>query len=153
MQHFTDTSGHKWGLDVTFSAIKRIKMLTDVDLVGDRNALMETMSDDIQMVDVVYSICKPEADQLGITDVDFGERLDGETAQKAREAFADAMVDFTHPDRREALSAGIDALMTAERKLIEAATANATDPAWQAEIDAEIEHLVKSFRVGSPSTN
>ena len=81
MKSFTDNKGRTWTLEVNVAAIKRVRGLCKVDLnsiveVDSENRptahLLEQLSSDpVLLVDVLYAICKPEADKLGVSDEDF----------------------------------------------------------------------------------
>ena len=109
MQSFTDTTGHKWAVDVTVATVKRAKALLAVDLLSvaeqDSDLYRRLALDPVFMCDVLYAACKPEADALGVTDEQFGERLRGEALDAATDALLRAIADFFPKGRREMLRA------------------------------------------------
>ena len=74
MKSFTDNTGRTWTLSVTVGTIKRVRALCNVDLAGvisiesgaqPKVDLLERLgSDPVLLVDVLYAVCKPEADAL-----------------------------------------------------------------------------------------
>lgn len=98
MKAFKDTKGREYTVDVTIGALKRVKDTLGVDLyeieAGDPPLATRLQTDLALLVDVIYVVCKPQADKHGVTDVEFGESLDGEAFYAARGAFLEALVDF-----------------------------------------------------------
>jgi len=102
MPSFTDNQGRAWRLDLNITAIKRVKSLTDVDLLGDDYAdtLVELGQDIVKLVDVLYAIAKPQADALEITDESFGEGLFGDSINDATNAFITSLVEFFPSEKK-----------------------------------------------------
>lgn len=74
------------------------------DLVGDnQKAFLSRLADPILLCDVLYVICKPQADSLGINDEQFGSSHDLEILEQASNIFWDAVIDFFPPRLREML--------------------------------------------------
>ena len=81
MAAFTDCKGDKWQVRVDVSAVRRLRDLLEVDLLGDESLqefLPRVFVDFVFLADVLYVVMKPELDSKGITDEDFGRRLAGE---------------------------------------------------------------------------
>jgi hypothetical protein len=99
MKTFRDNKRRVWTLEVNVAAIKRVRGLCKVDLnsiveVDSENRptarLLEQLSSDpVLLVDVLYAICKPEADKQGVTDEEFGEAMAGDAIEQATEALLD----------------------------------------------------------------
>lgn len=96
MLSFKDTEGRSWDLTLSIGDIKRVKSLTGVDLLDAKEGkiLSDLATDPITTVDVLFAICKPEAETRGISDEAFGAALDGDAVRKAIDAFIEALVDF-----------------------------------------------------------
>ncbi len=66
MKTFTDNAGRTWTVSINVAAIKRVRGLLDVDLyklVDDGfQPLSKLVSDPVQLADVLYCLCKDEAD-------------------------------------------------------------------------------------------
>lgn len=106
MKTFTDRAGRTWTIDVTVDAIKRVRGLLDVDLLDSENTLRRLMIDPILLVDVIYVVCKPQADAEQLTDVDFARAMAGDTIAHAKTALVEDLVNFS-PDPRERENLGI----------------------------------------------
>ena len=127
MRTFTDLTGITWNLCVNVTAAKRVRTLLNVDLmeIATGSLLQKLGGDPVLLCDIVYVLCKEQADGLKITDEDFGRRMAGDTIQAATDAFLDEVIDFFPGSRRELLkkalrqSRGLDLRMVAaaEKKL------------------------------------
>lgn len=111
MQTFTDRTGRRWTLELTTNAAKRVRNLCSVNLLDvlDRPDTLRSLADDpILFVDVLYALCRPEADAAGITDEQFGEAFDGQAIENATEAFMGALVNFFQGARKATLQKIVD---------------------------------------------
>jgi len=108
MRSFTDNAGRTWAVRVTVDTIRRVRALTDTDLmcVVGGDLLERLAADPVLLVDVIYSIIKPDADKLGVTGEMFGESLAGDVIESAADAMMGAIVDF-FPKRRGRVLAAI----------------------------------------------
>ena len=103
MKSFTDNKGRTWTLEVTVATVKRVRALCKVDLYSivelDKNnkpsaELLERLSSDpVLLVDVLFAVCKPQADKLGITDEDFGESMAGDAIEHATTALLEEIIE------------------------------------------------------------
>ena len=94
MKTFRDNKRRVWTIEVNVAAIKRVRGLCKVDLnsiveVDSENRptarLLEQLSSDpVLLVDVLYAICKPEADKQGVTDEEFGEAMAGDAIEQGK---------------------------------------------------------------------
>jgi len=114
MHEFTDSKGETWDVAITGATVKRAAHYLDVDLGNltaakpDQPALLTRIDTDIVfLVDLLFVVCKPQADARKLADVDFAERLAGETLRKAHDALLEALSDFYQslgrPDQARAI--------------------------------------------------
>jgi hypothetical protein len=126
MKTFTDSQGRTWTVTVNVSAIKRARDLLDVDLldVAGGDLLARLADDPCLLVDVLYAICKPEADAKGITDEDFGKGMVGGVLDKAASALMQELLDFFPSAQRvRALGKLVKAMEREDAAMKEAAEA------------------------------
>jgi hypothetical protein len=120
MRVFKDNAGRAWSLQIHVLAVKRVRAMAGVDLyslVADRfEGLGKLLADPVQLVDVLYVLCKDDADRLSITDEDFGRGMAGDAIEHASAAFLEELVDF-FPEPR--VRAGLRKVMEAGRKVRE----------------------------------
>lgn len=104
MQSFKDTGGRTWTVSVNVDSIRRVRALLTVDLLDVLGGKLveKLIGDPILLVDVIYAICKPEADTLGITDEDFGRAMAGDAIDLATKVLLDEIVNFSPSPRDRA---------------------------------------------------
>lgn len=97
MRKFKDTNGHEWTIAITVDAIKRVRSMLDVDLLSiiEGKLIERLYRDPVLLCDIVYVVCKPEADQAGIADEEFGRAMAGDAIEHATKALLDDLVDFS----------------------------------------------------------
>lgn len=106
MKTFTDNAGRSWTVEVNVSAIKRARTLAGVDLLeGLEGSFIERFSrDPILLVDALYAVCKPQADERSVTDEEFGSAMAGDAIDHATQALLEELVSFSpSPRDRRAL--------------------------------------------------
>lgn len=159
---FTDAKGRDWSVAVNVASIKRTKELAQLDLMavvaGDGQVMQRLANDPITLANVLFALCKPQADERKITDEDFGEALAGDVIDKASEALLADLVAFFPPGKRKLMAAAL-AKLNAHETAREAAAmrrleSNDLSAALKAELDADDERfcaLLKKY--GSLSTS
>jgi len=115
MHSFPDQLGRTWAIAIHVAAIKRVRGLVGVDLyklVDDGfQPLADLIADPVRLCDVLYCLCKDEADAKQISDEDFGRSLAGDAITLAADAFVEELIDFFPEARaraslRKVVSAG-----------------------------------------------
>jgi hypothetical protein len=99
MKTFKDSAGRKWKIDLSdATALERVHSTLGIDLAaandpaqhGDGSNVYETLAQDVPLlVNMIYCLCKPQADALGMTDYDFCLALkdeNGDAIEKAVDA-------------------------------------------------------------------
>lgn len=118
MKTFIDNSGRPWVFSINVAAAKRCRALVGVDLyklaTDSMRPLGELLSDPITLVDVLYVLCKEQADAQNVSDEDFGRAMGGDSILRAVKAFQEELIDF-FPDPR--VRAGLKKVMEASRIL------------------------------------
>jgi len=105
MKTFSDNAGRIWTIAVNIGSVKRVRDLAKVNLleVIEGKVLEKLISDPVLLCDVIYSICKPEADAKSVTDEDFGRAMAGDAIDGATTALLEDLVDFFPPAERRVL--------------------------------------------------
>lgn len=110
MRKFCDLKGKEYSISLTVGSFRDFKDLIDVDLLSMSDAeLAKTFEDIVTVIDLIYVSVKDQCDDAGISDRDFGYRLEGDSLDAAVEAFARAYADFSPPSKRKALHKFMDA--------------------------------------------
>jgi len=145
MHVFTDATGRNWTITINVAALKKVKALVGVNLLEllDNNleGLSELLSDVVKLVDILYVLCKDQADALGVSDEDFGRALGGDSLEQAVDAFLEELVDF-FPNRRarEALRK----MLSKGKTITEKAMQQALEKIEQIDIENEVKKLLNS---------
>lgn len=114
MRTFNDKNKKAWTLELTVGSARRVKADTTVDLVniisldGDGKASMKALEklieDPFALVDVIFSLCRPQAEKENITDADFADLLNADAIEAAANALVEEIINFTPAAKRKALT-------------------------------------------------
>ncbi len=162
MKTFRDNKRRVWTLEVNVAAIKRVRGLCKVDLntiveVDSENRptarLLEQLSSDpVLLVDVLYAICKPDADKQGVSDEEFGEAMAGDAIEQATEALLDEIVDFFPSAKRQVMRK----ILNATRRFEDIARTRLDrilqDEQFEAKLVSELERSGGSFGTAQASS-
>ena len=98
MRRFTDNRDRSWEIAINVAAIKRVRDLVGVDLleIVDGTLIEKLIRDPILLCDIVYAVCKPQADEQDprIGDEDFGRAMAGDAIEYATTALLEDLVSF-----------------------------------------------------------
>ena len=152
MRSFQDNAGRTWTVALNVAAIKRVRALTGVDLANiitlepGQKPKMEVLerlaSDSVLLVDVLYAVCKGEADTRKVTDIDFGTSMAGDAIELATTALIDELIDFFPTTKRRVLQKIIAATRRFEAKTKNSMDQILDNPELEKNIDAELERLM-----------
>jgi hypothetical protein len=121
MKTFNDNAGRTWTVTVNVDAIKRVRGLLDVNLleVVDGKLLERLVGDPVLLCDLVYALCKPEADARAVSDEDFGRAMAGDVIDGATTALLEELVSFFPSSRRRLLAKALGKLKVLEAMALE----------------------------------
>lgn len=112
MKIFKDNSGREWRISITVETIKRVRSLCGVNLLdaikiekdGVKADLIDQISNDpVLLVDIIYSICRPQAEEEKVSDVQFGESMTGDTVDAATDALLEELINFFPEAKKKVL--------------------------------------------------
>ena len=150
MKTFTDNTGRTWTLLVNVATIKRVRALCGVDLnsiieVEDgkpTTKLLERLSTDpVLLVDVLYAVCRPECEQKGVSDEDFGAAMAGDAIEQATSALLDEVIDFFPEAKRLAFRKILSASRRFEEMARKRLAAAMADSGFEDRVVSERERL------------
>jgi len=146
LKTFKDTEGREWTVSITVDSIKRVKSLLDLDLLDlDNGQVIERLvADPVLLCDTIYVICKPQADQRGVSDQEFGRAMAGDAIDHATTALLEDFCDFFPSRKRQVLQRALAKLKEVELKMIAAADQRISDPA----LDEMIERVIGGISSG-----
>ena len=153
MRTFRDNAGRDWTIAVNVAALKRLRATLDVDLmkIVEGDLLERLYTDPVFLVDVIYVLCKPQADERGVSDEQFGQAMAGDAIELATDALIDEIIDF-FPNRRDRERARqvLEKFRAALEKVHDALDARAESPELQRRLE---EIALEPLNAGESSTN
>jgi len=151
MHSFVDKNNRAWSVVVNIATVKRVRALCEVNLLelitvdddGKANSsVLDKLSEDsCLLVDVLYAVCKPEADVLGVTDKEFGESFDGDCIEKATDALLDEVIDFFPEAKRKVFRKILDATRKFQREAEQKIKTFVESPAFDQLISSRMKKL------------
>lgn len=140
MKTFRDTQGRDWTVEINVDAVKRLRSLLNLNLLSvldDECRLLADLHDDpVLLVDVLYCVCKPQADERGISDEQFGRGMSGDALLHGAHALMESLSDFfPNARQRGAFRNLLEKTRTMVERLLDYAETeiNGIDPASAAE--------------------
>lgn len=142
---FQDTQGRLWAVSITVRDAKRLRDLLGLNLYGLAEngfvGLGELLADPVQLVDVLYVLCKDQADERKLSDEEFGRAFAGDTIEAGAHAFLEAFTDFfPNPQRRDAIRKLLTTSETLGSRLMDRASSQLDD----LDVDSLLDQLIAS---------
>ena len=132
MKTFADNAARTWAINVSVSAVKRVRDLLGVNLleIADMKSGMldRLVTDPCLLCDILFCLVQPEAEAKGISDEDFGRALAGDALDQATDALLSEVVDFFPKGRRTVLRKILDKLAALQQKAVATAMTRLEDP-------------------------
>lgn len=115
------SSGKKVELAVTAGSVKLVHNLLKIDLMSidskGGSTLQELVENPISLCDVLFVLCKKNCDEQKITDIEFGEGMDGNCIADATSAFTEELVNFFPLHRRTLLMQSLKTMEEMQNKI------------------------------------
>jgi hypothetical protein len=109
MSSFKDTIGREWSVVCNVGTIKAVRDALQVDLVKlFQDEAGRIFGDPVLLVNVLYVVCKKQADERKLTDEDFGSSLSGDSLEAGASALIDAVILFFPQSRQKILRATVE---------------------------------------------
>jgi hypothetical protein len=146
MKTFTDNAARVWTVQVNVDAIKRVRDLVQVNLleVVEGELLERLISDPVLLCDVIYSLCKPEADAKNVSDVDFGKAMAGDAIDGGTTALLEELVDFFPQAKRRVLAKALAKLRKLETAALAAVETRLDSPELERQMAQRLAQLENS---------
>ena len=156
MKTFTDNAQREWSVELNVTSMKRIRDLAEVDLMdilGEGGNLMVRLQEDpILLCNVIYAICKPQADKLSVSDEQFGEAMAGDAIDKGMEALLAELINFIPGRKRVLFEKAMGKMSEYQTRLLDLAEAKLNDPAMDQRMEAAMREALAPMD-GEPSTS
>jgi hypothetical protein len=150
MRSFKDNAGRQWSVEINVAALKRVRGLTGTDLmqVIEGTLIEKLIRDPVLLCDVVYALCKPEADTRSVSDEDFGKAMAGDAIETATTAVLEELVGFC-PSPRD--RANLGRVLQATTKVMERARDLVEKKLDSGELDRLADQLLETAGASSIS--
>jgi hypothetical protein len=106
MKTFKDSKETSWDISVTVGSLKRVKDILGIDIIDEasqkENIFIKISEDPIKLCNILYVLCKNQADERKITDEQFGELMGGDAIEQATNCFIEELIDFFPSAKRPA---------------------------------------------------
>ena len=154
MKCFKDNRNRNWTIVVNVAAVKRVRSLLDINLLDvvkldEKNRpnvdlLEQLASDPVLLCDVIYCICKPEADAQNISDEDFGNAMGGDAIEHATTALLEELVDFFPEAKRLVLRKLMNAGEKVKLRMEKALKLELDNPKLDKELEKQVTQYINS---------
>ena len=149
MKTFNDNAGRTWSVSLNIDAIKRVRALATVDLleaVGGK-VIDRLVDDPVLLCDVLYAVCKAEADAKNVSDEAFGRAISGDAIDAATTALLEELVDFFPQAKRRILGKVVGKIKALQARVLEVAELRLDGP----ELENAMAEALTGFGPGSGS--
>ena len=143
MKTFKDNADRTWTVTVNVDSIKRVRSLLNIDLMEavEGKLIERLIGDPILLCDVIYCVCKEDADAKGITDEEFGRSMAGDAIELATTALLEQLVDFFPQGKRQLLRKALAKLETLQETMLAVVSERLDSPELDAQLLAELRKL------------
>ncbi|MCA9173016.1 MAG: hypothetical protein KDB14_00805 [Planctomycetales bacterium] len=143
MKTFKDNADRTWTVTVNVDAIKRVRSLLSIDLMEavEGKLIERLIGDPVLLCDVIYCVCKEDADAKGITDEEFGRAMAGDAIELATTALLEELVDFFPQGKRQLLRKALAKLETLQETMLAVVSERLDSPELDAQLLAELRKL------------
>lgn len=142
---FIDNLGRPWLVDVNISSIKSVRDQTEGEVnlfavIEKKGALMQRLATDPELlVNVVYLLVKPQADALGVSDVQFGEGMAGDSIDAATDALLDSLTYFFRKGQRALVEAAVAKMRKFQDRGVELGLERINSADFDAAVERELQ--------------
>ena len=146
MKTFNDNEGRMWTVAVNIATVKRVKSLLGVNLMDaiEGKLIEKLATDPVLLCDVIYAVCKPEADETNVSDEQFGKAMAGDAIEHATVALLEELVDFFPEAKRLVLRKALTKFQMVEKLAIETANKYLDSPEMEKRIETALKNITDS---------
>lgn len=147
MKTFKDSKERVWTIAINNGSINRARDLVKVDLYKavEGKIIGELLEDTELLINLIYALCKPEAEAKGVSDVQFGEGLVGDPIDDATTALLEDLIGFFPKARRGLLEKALQKIQAIEKMAVAKAHERLDSP--------ELEQQLQAIVAGGTPTN
>ena len=139
MATFTDNQGRAWAVSVDINAARRVRARLSFDLLDVQEGMSALARDPILLVDVLYVVCKPQADERSVSKEGFGDLFVGDVTVDAVKGLVQGLLDFFPSDRRALIERLWKATQRAHAEAVKMATGKLDSPLIEQALEGAIQ--------------
>lgn len=147
MKSFKDSEAREWHISINVATLKRVRGAfpnDEIDLAQlDPKLLQRLHAESILLVDVVYVLCRGQAEKRNVTDEQFGAAMAGTSIGAARQALLTELLDFFRGNQQHEVQI-LEALLDKANQIADAALTVALDGINKVDAQAMADKLAKS---------
>lgn len=146
MKTFKDNEGRSWNISVNVAAMKRVKTLLNLNLMDavESDLIQKLATDPMLLCDVIYAICKPDADKRNVSDEQFGQAMAGDVIEHATVALLEELVDFFPDAKRQVLRKAVERFQKVQTRAVETAYKYLDSPGFEKRIEDALKNISDS---------
>ena len=161
MNCFNDRNGKQWTLDLNVGSAMRVKAETGFDIVnviqiddnGTDTTSLQKLSDDVfLMVSVLYSLCKQQVTDAGLSDEEFAECFDATTVESALDALVREIINFSQPMKKKMLALIYEKTQSFRAKAEQHLEKVLESKEFENELEGQLNSLLTNSQESSEST-
>jgi len=143
MKTFKDNEGRSWNVSVNVAAMKRVKTLLNLNLMDavESDLIQRLATDPMLLCDVIYAICKPDADKRNVSDEEFGQSMAGDVIEHATVALLEELVDFFPDAKRQVLRKAVEKFKKVQTRAVETAYKYLDSPIFEKRIEDALKNI------------
>ena len=129
MKTFKDNEGRSWNVSVNVAAMKRVKTLLNLNLMDavESDLIQRLATDPMLLCDVIYAICKPDADKRNVSDEQFGQSMAGDVIE--------------HATKRQVLRKAVEKFKKVQTRAVETADKYLDSPIFEKRIEDALKNI------------
>ena len=150
MAKFRDAENRAWEPEVNVVTISRVRSSLGINLLElllPNNTLADKLNDPCLLVDIIYLLCKDQADAIGVDDISFGRSMLPDGIEDAWEGVLEGIVSFSPRGLRPAHQRVLDKA----KKYQEAAAKQIVEMIAAPEFDARLDKEMSKRLASSPT--
>jgi hypothetical protein len=149
MPSFKDTNGREWLVTLNVAQVKRVRERLGLNLADlHQGNLLVRLADPVTLVDVLFVLVQPQAEEASVTDEQFASALGGDTLSSASTALLEALCDFFPQPTRLMLRKVLAQTQTRQADAV-TKIENEGDELIRTALDKALN--IKTVQVGSPT--
>ena len=141
MTKFVDAENRSWQPEVNVVTIGRVRTVLKINLLElllPENTLAARLEDPCLLVDILYLLCKDEADKRDIDDIAFGKAMTPDGIEDGWSAVLELLVGFSPRGLRPAHRKVLEKARQYQAKAAEQVKALTEGPEFNAMLDREL---------------